>query len=289
VHTLSRRLGLLLSVVAAGCATTADDAESAGEMLTAGELGDPSVEPPVAAKDRDTGVVWAPLEGPLFADGGPRLEDPAQHNVSDCLVLSTLAGIALQRPERIRELFTENADGSFTVHFAHADVVVDRQLLWRDGALLYANRRTSKAIWPEIAEKAFAKLHGGYDVFGDGSLPDRIRELVGSEADVERTDALDAGQLFDRVDGALKAGRVAVLATGSKGTVGTIGGVDHLVGGHKYTVVAVRQDGATLFLQLRNPWGHYEPDGDGSDDGIFWLRVRDVKAAFPLLVVVDPR
>jgi hypothetical protein len=280
----------LVALAAAGCAAAGNDAdaEAAANALTDVQLADPTVEPPIATKDRGTGVVWATLEGPLFAEGGPRFDNPAQHNVSDCLVLSTLAGIALQKPERIRELITSNADGSFTVHFTPADVVVDRKMPWRDGALLYANRRTSNAIWPEIVEKAFAKLHGGYDVFGDGSIPDRIHELVGYETHVERTDAFDAPQaLFERVDGALKAGRVAVLATGSKGTIGTIGGVDRLVGGHKYTALATRRDGDTLFIQLRNPWGHYEPEGDGADDGVFWLRAHDVKGAFSFVVVVD--
>jgi hypothetical protein len=46
-----------------------------------------------------------------------------------------------------------------------------------------------------------------------------------------------------------------------------------LVADHEYTVWGVQGAKADRAIVLRNPWGHFEPrgEGDGKDDGIFAL------------------
>src|SRR5262252_6292905 len=92
----------LMALVVVACTSEPVTEVQVGEqdaMLTVDQLRDPSVQPVVATKDQSAQVTWAPLAGPLFDGVGPRFDDPSQHNVSDCLVLATLSGLAGQAPQ----------------------------------------------------------------------------------------------------------------------------------------------------------------------------------------------
>ena len=56
-----------------------------------------------------------------------------------------------------------------------------------------------------------------------------------------------------------------------------------LVARHVYTVVGVAEENGKRYVVVRNPWGHGEWKGEGSDgnpDGIFKIPIEDYKKLF---------
>lgn len=47
-------------------------------------------------------------------------------------------------------------------------------------------------------------------------------------------------------------------------------GNNGLVPGHAYTVIIIKEIKGNLLLNLRNPWGHFEWNGDWGDNSPLW-------------------
>src|SRR5207253_6530083 len=59
---------------------------------------------------------YRPASGSLFGDG-PSMSDARQGRAGDCYLIAALAELVLDRPQAIRDMFTDNGDGTFTVRF----------------------------------------------------------------------------------------------------------------------------------------------------------------------------
>ena len=119
---------------------------------------------PVAA----SGTTYTPANGALFVNG-PAVGDIRQGRVSDCYFLAALGELAQDRPQAIRDMFTENSDGTVTVRFFRNGqakyVTVDRSVpIDSTGRLVYAGfgataSNPSNELWVVLAEKAYAQLN----------------------------------------------------------------------------------------------------------------------------------
>ena len=136
---------------------------------------------------------YARAEGSLFVDGASS-RDVDQGNVGDCYLMAGLGAVALQDPARIRNMFTDNGDGTFTVRFfrdGRAEyVTVDRYLpVDANGRLVFANdgqlaSSPTNELWGALAEKAYAQLaESGWS--RGAAKPNAYASIsVGWEADV---------------------------------------------------------------------------------------------------------
>jgi hypothetical protein len=138
---------------------------------------------------------------PLFASGGPSMNDVFQGSVGDCYLMASLSAIAKANPEVIRRMVVDLGDGSYAVRFYRNGqpqyVRVDADL-WYDplsGKPIYAKLGQEGSLWVPIVEKAYAfwrmlkgsypSIAGGnasgtpvYDDLGRGSDPHQINDGV---------------------------------------------------------------------------------------------------------------
>ena len=83
-------------------------------------------------------------------------------------------------PERFSD---ENFNGKFTfnffVHGKPTEVVIDDRLPTKDGELIFCGSKSNEAeFWPSLVEKAFAKLHGGYDKIEGGQASEGLKTIA---------------------------------------------------------------------------------------------------------------
>ena len=145
------------------------------------------LDPKTNKVDGKTTFAYERVEGDLFRPVGPLPCDAVQTQVGDCYLMSALDAVALKHPNLIRDMFTDNGDGTFTVRFFHdggkgADyVTVDRFVpVMSNGQLAYAGgNRYAKLgagqpaanfpVWEILAEKAYAQLNQSDWIGQDGT------------------------------------------------------------------------------------------------------------------------
>ncbi|MDO9713022.1 C2 family cysteine protease [Paracraurococcus lichenis] len=194
--------------------------------------------------------------------------DIHQGQIGDCYVLSPLGEEALWNPSAIRNMIHDNGNGTQTVTLfqdASGHMPTYRSTAFKavqvtvsDVFPTYAvnNGATQdvlngvKEIWPQVIEKAFATLAGGYAAIAYGGYPALTMEvLTGHVAHSTSTVGLTEASLKSMV----AAGNMLTFDTGS-------GSMSYgLVAGHCYMFDGVVGTGSTAAVHLLNPWGTYQP------------------------------
>ena len=124
---------------------------------------------------------------PIFPNHGPREEDVVQSTSGSCYMLSVLRAMTAKNPDQIRQLFTDNSDGTVTVHFYETmqdgskrpfDVVIDKSLPPQDN---------HSAPWVRLMEKAFVAsglmkktVQNGITGYDANSIPDPAHPFMES-------------------------------------------------------------------------------------------------------------
>ncbi|MBL8933052.1 MAG: hypothetical protein JNM69_00775 [Archangium sp.] len=247
-------------------------------------------DPQVAKKHRDV-ATWVPTQGTAIKNGVSP-DDALQGSLGNCYLVSGLSSLANVQPDVIRNAIRENADGTYTVKF-HKDsflglftrgqkeleITVDGDMPTKDGKTpLYAHGRDVGELWPLIIEKAYAKLDGGYQRVGVGGSPVTIWQALTGKSGAMTANAVEGeGSLFRKMKNALDEKRPVAASTAPflRDYEGT-----GLAKGHVYAVLGVSEKDGQKFVQLRNPWGHGEPAGDGKDDGQFSMPLAEFKKQF---------
>ena len=108
-----------------------------------------------------------------------------------------------------------------------------------------------KEIWPQVIEKAFATLAGGYGAIANGGYPVlAMEELTGQTATYMSPAALSLAALQKFVT----AGNLITMDTSSSRGLGY-----GLVSNHCYMFDKIVGNGASASVQLLNPWGIDQP------------------------------
>ncbi|WP_232793946.1 C2 family cysteine protease [Pseudofrankia saprophytica] len=220
---------------------------------------------------------------PVVRDG-VSTSDVGQGGLGDCYLAATLIGLARQRPDLLVEGIRENPNGTFTVTFYRDGrpfpVTVTRALPGlptgdaaggaaggggggeaggaRPVPSIAAFDLTGRPeLWAAVYEKAYARLHGGYDAISGGDPGVAASDLTGRPHHAVPPGSLSVADIASR----LATGDVITVSTRPGAADGPSGG---LVERHAYAVLAADAAGGRLLL--RNPWG--SPD----EELVRWYR-----------------
>lgn len=244
-------------------------------------------------KLKGTKASYKTIEGELFGQGGPKLNQVKQGGLGDCYFLAAVGSVVADDPDAIRNAMRDNGDGTYSVRF-HKDngdavwVKVDADLpVDANGKLAYAKGVDSDGdgkleLWVPLMEKAYAKFIDKYgpkdgvdgyeDIGAGGKASEAIATLTGKRASYQGIPASDS-KLEDLLSAA-NDGHAVVVNIDKTG--------EGWVGNHSYTVVGTYEENGETRVSLRNPWGYREPDaadkGIRENDGLFSVSLDELRA-----------
>jgi hypothetical protein len=112
---------------------------------------------------------YVSAQGTLYhTDGSISEEDVVQGHAGDCFLMASLAEVAQDHPEDIKDMIIDNGDNTYTVRFFYNStpeyVTVDRYLpAYSNGTFVYANAgayasSSNNVLWVAMVEKAYAEV-----------------------------------------------------------------------------------------------------------------------------------
>jgi len=228
-----------------------------------------------------SGKAWRieAIDHSLFAPGDPNLETFHQGGIGDCYLLAVIGTFVYQHPQTVREMITQQPDGSFKVQFGNGKTVVISPLT--DAELIMgASESRDHGIWLSVLEKAYAQIaeqtkehKTGKEFEADDAV---ATDFIGHGGYYNPVIALMSGH---QVSGAPMARWVkqdpqaglqrahelmTKLASDHKLMAVSVGGNKSrpkgIAGGHVYGVLGYNAD--TREVLVFNPWGnHFKPPG----------------------------
>lgn len=280
----------------------------------------------------------------LFGDQ-VNASDICQGSLGDCWLLAAMACMA-EHKGAIHSLFqTRERDprGKYKIRLFDGqwgawrvltidDLIPCKKQDWeaRQKANPLFSQPNGNELWAILLEKAFAKLCGSFAALEGGATIWALQAMTGDfarwfELDNARTtwtrwDMEHVKSNEDKRKTTLKAGdekipeakmwdvlvkyyglQAVLCASGASGSHG-------LVSGHAYSILAAKKVGEFRMVQIRNPWGTGEWQGDWSDksdlwkknpkvaqgvgytdadDGSFWMEWKDFLQNWKRIGVVD--
>jgi Calpain family cysteine protease/RTX calcium-binding nonapeptide repeat (4 copies) len=223
--------------------------------------------------------------GKLFVDGASP-KDVRQGKAGDCFLLGTLGSIALTDPDVIKNMFTENGDGTFSVMFFHNGaaeyLTVDSYLPIDDqGLFVYdgtgiSYKDPNNELWVALAEKAYAQLNeqGWLELGGPAANSYQSIGLIGGKSAMVMTQVMGQPAAptslqvsnADAVAATFNAGNPVTFSTKLTVTNST------LYGQHVYMLVGISGTGANRVFHLRNPHGR-SVEGKALEVSLTWSQL----------------
>jgi hypothetical protein len=200
------------------------------------------------------------FSGPLYV-GGPSPQDVLQGRINDCYFLAALAAVARNDPQAIRDMFTDNGDGTYAIRFFRNGVpnyvTVDGSLPDFTGTNVYADfgghaDGTAVELWVALTEKAYAQINESgwigqdgtntYAGIAEGYGDVALQQITGRSANFTWIINTSA----DRLAAALTAGQPTILDSRPKPGNG-------VVASHAYVLTGYNSTDRTFTVY--NPWG----------------------------------
>lgn len=214
--------------------------------------------------------------------------DIKQGFLGNCWFLCAVACLA-ERPELVRRLFITkeyNDEGIYRLKICKngewISVTVDDYIpCYYNGGPMFA-RSIGDELWVMLLEKAYAKVHGNYLALKSGFSYHAMIDLSGCPTEhikfaSDRTNWDDieeeAEEVYEKLLEADEHGYLISASTPGKDKLTTGEGKKPkagLVPGHAYSIIKVQQHEDIKLIQIRNPWGKFEWDGDWSDKSELW-------------------
>lgn len=240
----------------------------------------------------------------LYPYGEPKPTDINQHDLGDCGVVASFAGLAYQYPRYIKEYLIEEVSPThFVVNMfdprgKEIKVAVSNKFLTKQGST--QNMQTSgKAVsgdsrpanWGTVLEKALMKYRQVYfgtsgvgGVMGDRALPPFLGVGDTFNGAGYKSFALTAEELERVFKVALSKGEIVTVGfvevDGSKDI--TIEGDAKIILNHAFTVMQTAKP--SCMAAVRNPWGTWS----GAQDGIVNVPMSDLVARSINFMVIRP-
>jgi calpain-15 len=255
---------------------------------------DPAMEPPF-----DSLIHWRRPKNFMEKDESLGLYDPnvfydsiepndiRQGALGDCWFMCALASLA-ERPALVERLFiTKEAqeNGVYRIKLCKngewVTVTIDDYFpCYPEGGPIFS-RAHGNELWVLLLEKAYAKLHGNYFLLRGGYANEGMIDLTGcpSVSYDFKDDYVEAlisnGEFWRLMKHFDEEGYLISASTPGEDRWTEIGGPDQeggLVPGHAYSVIIVKEALNHKLMNIRNPWGNFEWDGDWSDKSSLWTR-----------------
>lgn len=197
--------------------------------------------------------------------------DINQDGLGDCYLLSSIGEIALLKPSFISSMIHVNSNGTETVGLytgANGNLpswnapssafkaigelvsnVFDPNSVNSGAAQDVLNGL--KEMWPQVIEKAYAELNGGYAKIENGGSPlTAMAELTGHASTYSNPPTMSLASMV----AAQNAGDMMVFDTKSSGAL-----TNGLYNNHAYMFDGITGGGSSAMVHLLNPWGVDEP------------------------------
>ena len=118
----------------------------------------------------------------------------SQGQINDCYFLSALTVLA-QKSSNIELLFLVkkiNKTGIYCVRFCKngiwKQILIDDRFPFQQG-ILYGAQPSKNQLWVPLLEKAWAKLHGGYEKIQWGHVDEALQDMTGAPIEELRLSA----------------------------------------------------------------------------------------------------
>ena len=234
--------------------------------------------------DLDKGWEFEKKNGALFKKGDGdgsdiQYDDIKQQQIGDCYLMASLAALAKNNPELIRQMIKDNGNGTYTVRFfedgkpvfitVDSDVPVQKTLCFskEKGGI----SSDDGELWPSIVEKAYAKWQGGYEKIGQGKpAAAGLDAITGIPATVIPVGG--SQNIRDSVMQAYQSGDPIVVSTLQSPKNSDV------IGNHGLMVQKI--EGDTIYLY--NPWGqdHFTINFNDLDGNIAEFTTTNMDATF---------
>ena len=209
-------------------------------------------------------------------------DDVIQGSIGDCYFLSAITALA-EFPYLISEKFRTTKFDPIGYYEVILFIDGEWQIIFVDdyfpvrkngGGFAYAKPHGNE-LWAILLEKVWAKVNGGYSNIIGGMVNEPVTALTGFPVDFLIHSELDSEELFDKVSKGDKEDAIMSSATKFEESYVSRKG---LVAGHAYTLISAKewkgyergQERRIKLLQLRNPWGEKEWNGDWADNSSKW-------------------
>ena len=283
----------------------------------------PANETVLGEQLRDYVTEWKRPEGLTVFGEGFNPIDPRQGAIGDCYFISAMTVAGKQHIEgvmMVNKLEQRPETGAFIVTFYFEGepievIVDDRFPVDATGEYAFCKSETGTKLWPMIIEKAYAKLHGGYNKIIGGKVNYALSDLTdGYPEEIKLSVAQkNLDSLWETLMSYTKQGYL--LGAGSpENPMGDAAiSPEGIIQGHAYAILDVKEFEGERLLQLRNPHGNggAEWNGDWSDgsykwtekarkvlnaeakeDGVFWMSLEDFAYEFKSVYICrifDPK
>ena len=242
-------------------------------------------------------ITYATSTAALFGSNGPLASDINQGKLGDCFFLSSIAEVAMQDSAIIKNMITDNGNGTYGVAF-HVKGVTEYVTV---NNVLQTGCNSGPNMWATLLEKAYAQLQAinvttgnsysgnSFTAVGNGGLPEYALESITGASQITDYSASGSSWLYHTYNSSmagtgsqsgmsnatvlsalktqLAAGDDVVLSsyTWSYDAAGKV----QLVAGHAMSVYGI--DAANGNLEIRNPWG--------TQSGQYWDTTFEVSLA----------
>lgn len=220
------------------------------------------------AKKEDN-FLWGSAKTPLDSINPDSIK---QGQLGDCYFLSSLASLANENPQAVKDMIKDNGDGTYTVTFPgdpSKPITVDRPT--DEEMKKYAH--SDDGGWVSVIEKAHRK-YTGRETSDEGDDPEVAIKLLSPPGSDTVNDDLAGSILrigrttFENVEkdikNALNDGRLIVADTDDdnwlRNHLGASNNPGSLANNHAFAVVGYDEQTKTVTMQ--NPWGGEGQDGN---------------------------
>ena len=159
-----------------------------------------------------------------------------------------------------------------------------------EGGPLFS-RSNGNELWVLLLEKAYAKIHGNYYTLRGGFANEGMMDLTGSPTecfdfeDPITQELIQSGEFFKKMKQFDEAGYLISSSTAGEDRWTESGGPTEaggLVPGHAYSIIQVKEAYGNQLVNVRNPWGTFEWQGDWGDTSKTWTKqmIDTVKPVF---------
>ena len=250
------------------------------KMVDRGPVAEPKLTKYGDKPKKTPEYAYAPAIAELFIEGSADKgdidpNDVIQNQLGDCYFLAGVAAVARANPEALRQLITDNKDGTYTVKLyaqksgkiteSPTEITVTNAIPLEklgpgekdktERSQPYAEageNKESVELWVMILEKAYAKLRGGYNVLDKGGFGKQgLGALTGQTGKNHYPSGMKLSKMKETLKEALDKKWPITAETGHIGKKKAKS--LKLVTYHAYTPVSIND--STEMIKLQNPWG----------------------------------